>query len=84
MSGIYLNILSGTMNAFSSLISNNLNVVMRVLVSITLLISIPLVISGFYGMNVRGLPMNTFWFPLALSAVLMVAGFFILRKKKML
>jgi magnesium transporter len=84
MSGIYLNILSGTMNAFSSLISNNLNVVMKILVSITLLISIPLVISGFYGMNVQALPMNTFWFPLALSAVLMVAGFFILRKKKML
>ena len=37
MSSIYLNILSGTMDAFASVISNNLNIVMKVLASITLL-----------------------------------------------
>ena len=52
MSSIYLNILSGTMDAFSSIISNNLNIVMKVLASLTLLSSIPTVVSGIYGMNV--------------------------------
>ncbi len=84
MSSIYLNILSGTMDAFASLISNNLNIVMKALASLTLLISIPTVISGIYGMNVGNLPFNTFWFPVALSAVCMTAAFWVLRKKKML
>lgn len=83
MSSIYLNILSGTMDAFASVISNNLNIVMKVLASITLLISIPTVISSFYGMNVDGLPLAQFWFPLVLAGVSMVVAFFILRKKNM-
>ena len=57
MSSIHLNILSGTMDAFASIISNNLNIVMKVLASITLIISIPTVISGIYGMNVDYLPL---------------------------
>ena len=83
MSNIYLNILSGTMDAFASVISNNLNIVMKVLASITLIISIPTVISSFYGMNVDGLPMPHFWFPLALAGVCMFIAFLILRKKDM-
>ena len=63
MSGIYLDILSSTMESFASLISNNLNMVMKVLASITLIISIPTVISGYYGMNVDGIPAPQFWFP---------------------
>lgn len=84
MSNIYLNILSNTMDAFGSVISNNLNIVMKVLASITLIISIPTVISGFYGMNVVKLPVPYFWFPLALSAVCMGVAAFILKKKKMM
>ena len=84
MSNIYLNILSGTMDAFASVISNNLNIVMKVLASITLIISIPTVISGFYGMNVTKMPMPAFWFPLALSGICMVVAAFILKKKKMM
>ncbi|WP_195985854.1 magnesium transporter CorA family protein [Clostridium sp. D33t1_170424_F3] len=83
MSSIYLNILSGTMDAFASVISNNLNIVMKVLASITLLISIPTVISSFYGMNVDGLPLPHFWFPLVLAVVSMGVAYFILRKKDM-
>ncbi|WP_050697432.1 magnesium transporter CorA family protein [Anaeromassilibacillus senegalensis] len=83
MSSIYLNILSGTMDAFASVISNNLNIVMKVLASITLLISIPTVISSFYGMNVDGLPLPYFWFPLVLAVVSMGVAYFILRKKDM-
>ncbi len=83
MSNIYLNILSGTMDAFASVISNNLNIVMKVLASITLLISIPTVITGIYGMNVTGLPFTNFWFPVLLSLGSMGVAYFILRKKNM-
>ena len=49
---IYSSILTGTMDAFASVISNNLNVVMKVLASITILLSVPTIVYGFYGMNV--------------------------------
>lgn len=84
MAGIHLNILSGTMDAFASIISNNLNIVMKVLASITLIISIPTVISGIYGMNVDHLPFSNFWFPVSVSLGLMLVAFFILRKKQMI
>lgn len=84
MSNIYLNILSGTMDAFASVISNNLNIVMKVLASITLLISIPSVIAGLYGMNVTGLPLPNFWFPVSLSIISMGVAYFFLHKKNML
>lgn len=83
MSGIYLNILSGTMNAFASVISNNLNIVMKVLVSITLLISIPAVITSAYGMNVSGIPVANFWFPVALSLLCIGGAALVLHRKKM-
>ncbi|MCX7694891.1 MAG: magnesium transporter CorA family protein [Caloramator sp.] len=52
MANIYSNILSGTMDAFASIISNNLNIVMKFLASITIVISIPSVFAGLWGMNV--------------------------------
>lgn len=61
MCSIYSNILSGTMDAFASIISNNLNVVMKILTAITILLAVPTMISGIYGMNVTGLPMAQFW-----------------------
>lgn len=85
MSEIYLNILSGTMDAFSSIISNNLNIVMKVLASITLILSIPTIVSGIYGMNNPGIPMMTsWWFPFVLTAVLMFITWAILKKKNMM
>lgn len=85
MSSIYLNILSGTMDAFASVISNNLNIVMKVLASITLIISVPTVISSIYGMNVEGLPVTNVWyFPVIISAILMIVAAIILKKTKML
>lgn len=84
MSSIYLNILSGTMDAFASVISNNLNIVMKVLASITLLFSVPAVITGAYGMNVAGIPLANFWFPVALSLLCILFAYWILRRKKML
>ncbi len=52
MTEIYSNILASTMDFFASVISNNLNIVMKVLASVTILMSIPTIIGGIYGMNV--------------------------------
>lgn len=52
MAKIYSDILAGTMDAFASIISNNLNIVMKVLTSITIVMAIPTIIASFFGMNV--------------------------------
>lgn len=83
MSGIYSDVLSGMMDAYASVISNNLNIVMKVLTSITIVMSIPTIISGIYGMNVNNLPLPNFWFPVGLSLVAMVVIAFILKKKNL-
>ena len=83
MCNIYASILSGTMDAFASVISNNLNIVMKVLTSITILMAIPTLVSSFYGMNVSGLPLPFFWFPSALAVVLIIIAAIILVKKQM-
>ena len=51
MCNIYREILTGMMDAFSSIISNNLNIVMKTLAIITLVISIPTLIASIFGMN---------------------------------
>ncbi|MGI6031027.1 MAG: magnesium transporter CorA family protein [Eubacteriales bacterium] len=85
MSNIYTNILSGTMDAFASIISNNLNIVMKVLASITILMAIPTIISSFYGMNVEGIPLSgSFWYPVGMSVAITLAGSWLLHKKGML
>lgn len=56
MANIYSGILSGTMDAFASVISNNLNIVMKFLATVTIVMSIPTMIASFFGMNVEGLP----------------------------
>ena len=53
MSKIYSDILNGTMDAYASIISNNLNGVMKFLTSITIVLAVPTMISSFWGMNVR-------------------------------
>ena len=53
MAQIYTNILNGTMDAYASIISNNLNGVMKFLTSITIVLAIPTMISSFWGMNVK-------------------------------
>jgi magnesium transporter len=85
MCNIYTSILSGTMDAFASVISNNLNIVMKVLASITIVMSIPTIVSSFYGMNIGGgMPLDQFWwFPVALSVALCLGAAIILVKKDM-
>lgn len=82
MSNIYSNILSGTMDAFASIISNNLNIVMKILTSITILMAVPTMIASFYGMNVQGLPLaQYYYFPVGLSLVITGLAAFVLHKK---
>lgn len=52
MTEIYSNILASTMDFFASVISNNLNIVMKVLASVTILLAIPTIMGGIYGMNI--------------------------------
>lgn len=56
MANIYSGILSGTMDAFASVISNNLNIVMKFLATVTIVMSVPTMIASFFGMNVGGMP----------------------------
>jgi magnesium transporter len=53
MVNISNNILSSMMDAFASIISNNLNVVMKFLASVTIIMSIPTIVTSFFGMNVE-------------------------------
>lgn len=52
MTSIYSDILSGTMDAFASIISNNMSTVMKFLTGFTIIMMIPNIISGIYGMNI--------------------------------
>ena len=82
MAQIYSSIISSTMDAFSSIISNNLNVIMKVLTSITVLLTIPNIIFSFYGMNVAGLPFDQFfWVPILISLIAIVIVAIILKRK---
>jgi magnesium transporter len=88
MAGIYGRILESMGNIFSSMISNNLNMVMKFLTSITLIASIPTLIASILGMNVvfpfDATSLSAFWatmaFMLLLTAILIV----ILRNKNLL
>ncbi|MBN2362677.1 magnesium transporter CorA family protein [candidate division WOR-3 bacterium] len=85
MANIHSNILSGMMDAFASIISNNLNVVVKKLTAISLVLMIPTLIASIYGMNV-GLPFqhSVYAFLIViLGSVLLSAGaliFFVLKK----
>ena len=87
MTYIYSNILGSTMDFFASVISNNLNIVMKVLASVTILMSTLTVISGIYGMNFDYLPLlhhpYGFHIIMTLSVILCGVIAFILYKKDM-
>ena len=88
MSKVYSNILNGTMDAYGSIISNNLNSVMKYLTSVTIVLSIPTMIGSFWGMNVIGLPLtnNPFAFAIiiGLSIVVSIIVAIFLKRKGML
>lgn len=71
MAHIYTSILSGMMDAFASVISNNLNVVMKLLTSITIILSIPTMIASIFGMNVE-LPLQNYPHAFALTIIISI------------
>lgn len=87
MSKIYSDILTGTLDAYASIISNNLNSVMQFLTSITIILAIPTMISSYWGMNVP-VPMqnNPFGFItiVLFSLVIGLIAILWLKKKEML
>ncbi len=70
----YTNILVSTMDAYASIISNNQNVVLKRLSTLTIFLSIPVLIASIYGMNVP-LPFQTsthaFWIPSLISLIIL-------------
>ncbi len=89
MANIYSGILSGMMDAFASVISNNLGIVMKFLALVTIVLSIPSMIFAAYGMNVaaEGMPFASSPFGFAviigISIVIAVIVAFYFSKKKM-
>jgi len=81
----YTNILSSTMDAFASIINNNMNLVIKRLTTITILISLPTLIASFFGMNVK-VPYEGnifgFYFAIALSVVVATVTVLYFHKKK--
>ncbi len=75
MVNISSTILNSMMGSFSSIISNNLNVVMKILAAVTILLNLPAIVTGFFGMNVdlplKGYPL-TWAYILAMCSVLVV------------
>ena len=86
MTKIYSNILTGMTDTSASLISNNLNIVMKLLTSITLILMLPTLVASIYGMNIA-LPFQTspyaFLITMAISVALAIIGVIILWKKKL-
>ena len=72
MAETYSSILSGMMDAFASVISNNLNIVMKFLTSFTIILALPTMVASFYGMNV-GLPFQDK--PYAFILIMLIAVF---------
>ena len=82
---VYSDILSGTMDAFASIISNNLNVIMKRMTSTSIILMLPTFIASLYGMNVA-LPFEhrawAFTFIAALCVLFSVGAFFLFRRIK--
>lgn len=74
MSNVYTNILSGTMEAYASIISNNMNVFIHRLTIITIILMVPTLVASFYGMNLDHIPFSeskfTFYFLILFSILL--------------
>ncbi len=86
MCAIYRDIMTGTMDTFASIISNNLNITMKVLTSLTAVLSIPTIIASLWGMNVQVPFAGTswgFWVVLGIAGVAALGAFVLMLKKNM-
>ena len=90
MTGIYRDDIKGTRELFSSILDNRMNTAMKYLTSITLLMAVPTVISGLYGMNVatEGMPFARtpagFFIIIFLTLITCIFAAWVLHKKHML
>jgi len=86
MCSIYRDIMNNTTEAFASVISNNLNITMKTLTSLTVLLSIPTIIASMWGMNVAvpfaGVSWG-FWAVLGLAAIVALIAAFLMARKNM-
>lgn len=86
MSNVHTNILSGTMEAYASIVSNNLNVIIHRLTIITIILLVPSMVASFYGMNLDYLPFKdsqlAFLFIILTSVVLGIFVVWYFSKKK--
>ncbi|MFA5294324.1 MAG: magnesium transporter CorA family protein [Methanoregulaceae archaeon] len=85
MANIYTSILSGMMDAFASIISNNLNVVIKLLTTVTIILMIPTLVASIYGMNVE-LPFQhsqfAFLIVIAFSIIVSILGIAVFWRKE--
>jgi magnesium transporter len=85
MANIYTNILSSTLDAFASIINNNMNNVLKRLTSITIILSLPALVTGIYGMNVPLPYANShyaFYIPILLSVgISIIISWYFMKKK---
>ena len=82
---IYSDILTGTMDAFASIISNNVNTIMKRMTSISIILMVPTLIASFYGMNVDihiGTMSHAFALIIVLSITLSALAFVVFKKIK--
>jgi magnesium transporter len=85
ITNIYSDILTGMMDAYASVISNNMNTIMKQMTSISIILIIPTLISSIYGMNVpNGLEENNYGMPIVIliSVLLSVFGVFLFKRKR--
>lgn len=85
MTNIYSDILTGTMDAYASVISNNMNEIMKKMTSISIILMIPTVIASFYGMNVpNSLQNNIYGLPILILVSILFSslGVFLFMKRK--
>jgi magnesium transporter len=87
MANIYSNTVTGTMDTFASIISNNQNIVMKFLTATTIVLSVPTMISSFYGMNFINIPGGKhpygFYIVTIVALVITIITVFIFRKRKL-
>lgn len=84
MSNVYSDIQSGMMDAFASVISNNLNVIMKQLTSVTIILMIPTLVASLYGMNVPNSFENSpyaFVYVIGISVLLSLVGILLIKWK---
>ena len=83
MASIYSSILAGTMETYSSVVSNNMNDIMKALTVITLIMTIPNMVFGFYGMNVTALPGAISYIPVIIAVIGCIVAWKVLKSRKL-